>query len=225
MHADRFQSMSVQCLVFDWDGTLADSTSTIVDCMQAAIEQNGLPTRTGQEIRDIIGLGLVEAVASLYPDTPGINHEQLADSYRQHYRDRYHGKTTLFPQVKPVLEKLHERNYFLAIATGKSRRGLDNSLEETGTGHLFHMSRCADETFSKPHPQMLHDILSVLDVAPGNTLMIGDSSYDMQMARAAGCHPVAVSYGSQERQRLLEYDPLVCLETLEDLIPWLETCI
>jgi phosphoglycolate phosphatase len=213
---------TIKCLIFDWDGTLADSTAAIVACMQAAIEQNGLPARSGQEIRDIIGLGLVEAVICLYPDTPGINHERLADSYRQYYRTHYRGKTSLYPQVIQVLEKLHERDYFLAIATGKSRRGLDSSLEETGTRHFFHMSRCADETFSKPHPQMLHDILSVLDVPPENTLMIGDSSYDIEMARAAGCHPVAVSYGSQERQRLLEYNPLVCLETLEELIPWLE---
>jgi len=216
------KSRAIQCLVFDWDGTLADSTATIVACMQAAIEQNGLPVRSGQAIRDIIGLGLVEAVDCLYPDTPGINHDQVADSYRQHYRARYRGKTALFPPVKQVLGELYARDYLLAIATGKSRRGLDSSLQETGTRHLFHMSRCADETFSKPHPQMLHDILSVLDVAPENTLMIGDSSYDMQMAKAAGCLPVAVSYGSQERQRLLEYDPVACLEKLDDLIPWLE---
>ena len=120
---------AIQCLVFDWDGTLADSTAVIVACMQAAIEQNGLPARTGQAIRDIIGLGLVEAVDCLYPDTPGI-YDQLADSYRQHYRIRYRGRTALFPSVKQVLEELYARDYLLAVATGKSRRGLDSSLEE-----------------------------------------------------------------------------------------------
>lgn len=211
-----------RCLVFDWDGTLADSTAIIVACMQAAIAEHGLPPRPEQAVRDIIGLGLVEAVNCLYADLPDINPILLADSYRRYYRERYRGNTPLFPGAKEVLSDLNERDYLLAVATGKSRRGLDNSFRESGIGHLFHISRCADETYSKPHPRMLHDIMNVLDVAPEETLMIGDSSYDMEMAQSAGCKAAAVAYGSQERQRLLEYNPLVCLESLDELIPWLE---
>lgn len=213
----------VKCLVFDWDGTLVDSTATIVNCMQAAIRANELPERPPEAIRDSIGLGLLEAVKYLYPDVAGIDPETLAESYRMHYRKQYRGKTRLFPLVKEMLAELNKRGFLLAVATGKSRRGLESSFDETETRHFFHMSRCADESISKPHPQMLHDIMLSLAVTADATLVIGDSRHDLQMAKSAGCESVAVTYGSQSRQRLLEYDPLVCLDAPDELIPWLET--
>lgn len=212
----------IKLLVFDWDGTLADSELFIVNAMQAAIKQHDLDMRTRDEIRNIIGLGLMEAAAVLFPELEQAGHAALADSYRQHYSATARGKTALFPEVKETLVKLQEQDYKLAVATGKSRKGLDNSLHETGIRDFFHITRCADETFSKPHPQMLFDIMEHLFIAPENTIMIGDSEYDLLMARNANVTPVAVSYGAQTRERLLEHNPLVCLDRLDELPAWLD---
>lgn len=211
----------IKLLVFDWDGTLADSELFIVNAMQAAIQQHDLEMRTRDEIRNIIGLGLMEAAAVLFPDQGQTKHQLLTDSYRQHYSLSAKGKTILFPDVIKTLAKLQKQDYKMAIATGKSRKGLDNSLQETGTRDFFHVTRCADETFSKPHPQMLFDIMEQLFVGPENTIMIGDSEYDLLMARNANVTPVAVSYGTQSRERLLVHNPLICLDRLDELPAWL----
>jgi phosphoglycolate phosphatase len=211
----------IKLLVFDWDGTLADSEHFIVNAMQAAIEQHGLEFRSRNAIRNVIGLGLREAVAALFPELGGAGHEKLADRYRQNYSASASGKTALFPEVITTLVKLQKLDYKLAIATGKSRKGLDNSLQETGIGDFFHITRCADETFSKPHPQMLFEIMDHLLVRPEQTLMIGDSEYDLLMAKNANVAPVAVSYGTQNRERLLAHRPLACLDRLDELPEWL----
>lgn len=211
----------IKLLVFDWDGTLADSASAIVDAMQSAIRELSLDSRSDQDIRNIIGLGLMEAVNVLFPELNVSDLESLANKYRHQYVLSNQGKTRLFPRTQETLQELKNLDYQMAIATGKSRKGLDNSLRDTGIGDYFHFTRCADETFSKPHPQMLLDIMDNFAIEPGNAVMIGDSEYDMQMATSAGVRSIAVSYGSQNRERLLEYKPDACLDCISELVHWL----
>ena len=212
---------SIKLLVFDWDGTLADSTASIVSAMRTAIDECGFDPRSDENIKDIIGLGLLQAAAVLYPDLIPEHWEKLAHKYRLHYSLANHGRTKLFPGVQNTLDHLKILDYQLAIATGKSRKGLNNSLRDTGVEEFFHFSRCADEAISKPHPQMLMEIMDELDVKPAQTVMIGDSEYDLQMANNAGVKPVAVTYGSQTRDHLLKYKPVVCLDKITDLVRWL----
>lgn len=212
---------SIKLLVFDWDGTLANSTASIVSAMQAAIDECGFEPRSDENIKDIIGLGLLQAAAELYPDLNPEHREKLAHKYRLYYSLANQGRTILFPGVQNTLDHLKTLDYQLAIATGKSRKGLNNSLKDSGVEEFFHFSRCADETFSKPHPQMLMEIMDELDVTPGQTVMIGDSQYDLQMANNAGVKPIAVTYGSQSRDHLLKYNPVVCLNKITDLVGWL----
>ena len=183
----------IKLLVFDWDGTLADSTTSIVTAMQAAIDACEMEPRNDIEIRNIIGLGLQQAAEVLYPDSDPVCREELVHSYRLNYSLANNGRTKLFPGVIHTLKHLKTLDYRMAIATGKSRKGLDNSLNETGVAEYFHFTRCADETTSKPHPQMLMDIMAELDVKPEQTVMIGDSEYDLQMAHSAGVRPVAAT--------------------------------
>ena len=214
------QKNRIELLVFDWDGTLADSTALIVDAMQTAINQLQYQARSNAQIRNVIGLGLVEAAQTLFPGMERGDHELIGTCYRLHYARRAH-ETSLFQDVPVTLRKLHERGYRLAIATGKSRKGLDTSLRHAGLEGMFHATRCADETRSKPHPQMLYEILKELDIRPDHTVMIGDSEYDMEMALNAGISSLAVSYGVHDSTRLLKYKPLACLDSLADLLDWL----
>ena len=214
----------LKLLIFDWDGTLADSEFLIVNAMQSAIRELGMDRRNDGQIRNIIGLGLTEAATVLYPDLKAGDYVSLADSYRRNYSATAKGKTILFSDVREALNILQKQDYKMAIATGKSRRGLDNSLQETGIGDFFNITRCGDEAFSKPHPQMLFDIMDTLDIEPGNTLMIGDSEYDLQMATSAGVVSIAVSYGTQSKERLLLHNPVFCLDRLSQLVEWL-SCI
>jgi phosphoglycolate phosphatase len=214
------QKHRIKLLVFDWDGTLADSAALIVDAMQAAIGQLQYQPRSDAQIRDIIGLGLVEAAQILFPGMEREDHKQIGDCYRLNYAKRAH-ETSLFQDVPDTLRILQERGYRMAIATGKSRKGLDNILRQTGLEGVFHTTRCADETRSKPHPQMLHEILKELDIQPDHAVMIGDSEYDMEMALNAGVSPLAVSYGVHDSTQLLKYKPLTCLASLSDLLDWL----
>ncbi len=208
-------------LVFDWDGTLADSEAQIIAAMQMAIEEMDAAQRADDDIRNIIGLGLNESVAALCPQMDRDEQHVLAEKYRQHYLLLSVEKIPLFPGVRETLQYLLDQGYLLAVATGKSRRGLDRSLQETGLDEFFHTSRCADESISKPHPQMLQEIMDTLDVGPADALMIGDSEYDLQMAINADIASVAVSYGTQRIERLLQYKPLTCLHSLYELQNWL----
>lgn len=214
---------SIKLLVFDWDGTLADSTTSIVTAMQATIVESGMEPRGENDIKNIIGLGLQEAVSILYPELNPAAREDLAQKYRLNYSQANFGKTRLFPGVVSTLEHLNKRGYRMAIATGKSRKGLDNSLRDTGISDFFHYSRCSDESVSKPHPQMLIDIMNELDYTADQTAMIGDSEYDIQMAHGAGASPIAAVYGSQSREHLLKYNPVACLNRITDLVDWLIT--
>lgn len=209
-------------VVFDWDGTLMDSTGAIVRAAQAAIAELSLPARSDRSIREIIGLGLQESWSTLFPELDMGHYRAFVESYREHFMERERHSSELYPGVGEVVETLRARDYQLAVATGKSRRGLDHDLAVTGLGAWFDLSRTADESRSKPHPEMLLHIMERLAIAPAATLMVGDTDYDLQMAHAAGAGSVAVAWGAHDRQRLDRQRPLTCLESLLALPAWLE---
>lgn len=209
-----------ELIVFDWDGTLLDSQAQIVGSMLATCADLAMAPPTREAIKNIIGLGLPEALDELFPGTGPDLRQRITDTYRRHFLGTAM-PSKLFPGVVETLRELHGQGYLLGIATGKGRRGLDRSLAETGVEDLFHATRCADEAFSKPHPQMLLDLLDVLGVKAARTLMVGDTEYDMQMASNAGTASVAVNYGVHDEQRLLGHNPLGCINTISDIKLWL----
>lgn len=204
-------------VVFDWDGTLMDSAAQIVASVHAACVATGLPCRSDEAVRGIIGLGLTEAVQALYPDLDGPGRLALVDAYRAHYLAEANQTSRLFDGAEDVLRRLRAEGLRLAVATGKSRRGLVRVLEQTGLGELFAASRCADEAASKPHPQMLREIMAELGTRPGQTLMVGDTVYDLEMARQAGVAAVAAGYGTQPVERLAALEPLALIGDIREL--------
>ena len=208
-------------LVFDWDGTLIDSKAQIVNCMQATITSLKLETRSGTQISDIIGLGLEEAIQSLYPEVTSKDITQATQSYREHYLTKDKTPSPLFDGTTEILNALKDLGYDLAIATGKSRRGLDKGLFDTGLENHFPITRCADETRSKPHPQMLEEILVDHNTDPSKTLMIGDSEYDLQLANNTKVDALAVSYGVHNLMRLLKQEPVGFIDDIKQLPQWL----
>ncbi len=213
---------SFDLIVFDWDGTLMDSEARIVACIRAASADLGLEQCQTEAIRNIIGLGLREAIDTLYPGADEALHQGMVERYRYHFLTADPTPSELFAGAADTVRHLHETGYLLAVATGKSRKGLDKVLTETGLGMYFHSTRCADETFSKPHPQMLHEIMDELGVEAQMTLMIGDTEYDMQMAANARAAALAVSYGVHVPERLLKHEPLGCIDDISELRLWLE---
>jgi len=209
-------------IIFDWDGTLMDSEAKIVRCMQAATVDVGIPDPGAAAIRDIIGLGLSEAMQVLFPEQIPDRRADLVERYRQHFLELDNTGMPLFPGVTQGLTQLTDQGYLLAIATGKARRGLNRVLDETGMRHLFVCSRCADEAFSKPHPQMLEDILGQTAVDAGRALMVGDTVYDMEMARSAQVAGLAVSYGVHARERLLGSGALACVDSFPEVCAWVK---
>ncbi|UCH52663.1 MAG: HAD-IA family hydrolase [Pseudomonadota bacterium] len=208
-------------IVFDWDGTLMDSAAKIVRCFESAVIDVGVPSPGDAAIRHIIGLGLNEAIEALLPDCDSATRVRVIDRYRDHFLHLDQTEMPLFPGVRAGLEDLAERGYLLAVATGKARRGLARVLEDTGLGGLFVASRCADESFSKPHPQMLLDILDDTGTDARAAVMIGDTIYDMEMARNAGVDSLAVSYGVHARDQLLAHSPRGCFESFVEVHEWL----
>jgi phosphoglycolate phosphatase len=208
-------------IVFDWDGTLMDSAGHIVSAMQHAIRGLGLPARSDTQLSDLIGLGLNDAFARLYPELNTEATLKLLSQYRQHFLNPPVPGSTLFVGVQETLQHLHAAGYRLAVATGKSRRGLDRALDETGLRSLFVTSRCADECASKPDPQMLEEILYECNVESARALMVGDTEYDMAMARSAGVPALGVAWGVHGIDRLLSAGASVVLPSVPDLRPWL----
>lgn len=208
-------------LIFDWDGTLADSIGRIVTAMHIAAQRAGRPERDEESVKGIIGLGLPEAILSLYP---GMTPDQVL-SFRQHYADVYIGldaqPSPLFAGVKESLETFRDEGYRLAVATGKARRGLDRVLKANGWENFFDITRAADESASKPDPLMLNQILAHCDVPPEQALVVGDASFDLLMARNAGIDSVAVGYGAQSMQSLLAYEPRLAIQHFTELRTWL----
>lgn len=208
-------------IVFDWDGTLMDSVAKIGNCLRAAAADCGLPDPGAAAARDIIGLGLREAFVALFPQADIHALNGLIARYRQHYLYDDRTEMTLFTGVPAGLEALRAHGYRLAIATGKARGGLDHVLQLTHVGKYFCATRCADEARSKPHPQMLHDLLRMTETAPTETLMVGDTCYDMEMAYNAGVARLGVTYGAHPRLRLLPHAPLACVDDFGELCQWL----
>jgi phosphoglycolate phosphatase len=204
-------------VVFDWDGTLMDSTGQIVAAASGAIAELGLPVRTPEAIRDIIGLGLRESWQRLFPELGPEDFLPFVDAYRDHFLDPGKQTARLFDRALEVVEELAGRGFLLAVATGKSRRGLDRDLAATGLDRFMAGSRTADETRSKPNPDMLHELMAGLAAAPEATLMVGDTEWDLEMARRAGVPAVAVSYGAHAPERLRAFAPLACIDSLEAL--------
>lgn len=212
---------SYELIVFDWDGTLIDSEARIVTCMQCAARDTGVPEPTREAARDIIGLGMKEAVERLFPALERRELENLIDAYRVHWLGDQIAEAQMFSGARELLEALRDAGHLLAVATGKSRRGLDKALDESGLAPLFHATRCADETFSKPHPRMLEEILTDLDSSPADALVIGDTEYDMQMAGSAQVDAVGVAHGVHSAERLLAQGALRCFDDLQELSEWL----
>ena len=208
-------------LVFDWDGTLMDSIGPIVACAQTTIRELELGELPEQTIRGTVGLGLRETIEILSPGCDDALYGKILEGYRKHWHTVYRDMPMLFDGVDGMLRGLSNEGYLLAVATGKSRRGLDYALEQTGLGEVFQATRTADEAFSKPHPQMLLDILDELGVSPREAVMIGDTTYDLEMARSARTHAVGVCSGGHGREELLRLEPLACLDQVVDLGSWL----
>jgi phosphoglycolate phosphatase len=210
-------------IVFDWDGTLMDSAGRIVDSVRATAIDMSLVELSETEMKNVIGLGLREAILALYPDLGAAAYNRFVERYRHHYLEACPTPAVMFEGVIPLLEELRDNNRILAVATGKSRAGLDRVLTETGSQRYFQVTRCADETCSKPDPQMLCEIMEDSGVAPGNVLMVGDTEYDLEMACRAGVASLAVSYGAHERQRLIKFGPLACVDSIAHMRQWLSS--
>ena len=210
----------VRLVVFDWDGTLIDSEGRIVASMQAAIDAVGLPPRPRPALSNVIGLGLREALAELYPDQDEDKLAALVDAYRHQFVDANPVPMRAFSGARASLQWLLDRDLSLAVATGKARRGLERAFDESGFRGFFGDSRCADEAASKPHPQMLQQLMQRFAVEPQQTLMIGDTEYDMEMAARAGSHALAVGYGVHDLQRLLSWPTLGHLDDIAHLPQW-----
>ncbi|MCK4866324.1 MAG: HAD-IA family hydrolase [Gammaproteobacteria bacterium] len=208
-------------IVFDWDGTLMDSAAHIVACLQNAITELSLEPKTDDELKNIIGLGLREAFYALYPQADDDELTSLTIRYREHFFDSAHPPSELFSGARELIQELHAKDYYLAIATGKGRNGLDKVLIETAMGEFFPITRCADESHSKPHPQMLLEIIDYYGIDANEAIMVGDTEYDLLMANNAEANAVAVTYGVHEKQRLLDCKPLTCLDNMQDLHQWL----
>jgi phosphoglycolate phosphatase len=207
-------------IVFDWDGTLMDSAGVIAASIQAACCDLGLAEPSEQAARHIIGLGLNEAIAHLLPALPTEDYPRMVERYRHHFLGKDQD-IPLFAGAERVVRNLHEAGFFLGVATGKSRRGLDRALDHTGLRTYFHSTRCADECFSKPHPEMLEQLMDELGATRQRTLMIGDTSHDLQMALNAGVASLAVSYGAHLGADLQAYTPLACVNSVEEMETWL----
>lgn len=213
-------ALQFDLIAFDWDGTLFDSTALIVKCIQAAVRDVGGTVPSDQDAAYVIGLGLMQALAHAAPDVPRERYAQLGERYQHHYV-REQNRISLFEGVLPMLESLRERGHLLAVATGKSRRGLDEALHSVELQGRFDGSRTADETAGKPHPLMLRELMAEFGTSPERTLMIGDTTHDLQMALNAGCASLGVSYGAHEPQAFSALQPRAVLHSVAELQRWL----
>ena len=207
-------------IVFDWDGTLMNSTATIVKCLQAAARDVGLAPPADAAASHVIGLGLAEAKQHLMPGIEPGQYQRMVERYRYHFMTDVH-ELVLFDGVRPMLAELKQEGYFLAVATGMGRVGLNRSLNATGLLSVFDATRCADETFSKPHPAMLQELTRELGQDMRRTVMIGDTTHDLQMATNAGAGSIAVEYGAHPVAQLAACKPLFSAQNVAQLRAWL----
>ena len=209
-------------IVFDWDGTLMDSTATIVASMQAAARDLGLPVPDDRSAAHVIGLGLQDAMKTVLPDLDPKSYPRMVERYRYHYLSQDQ-TLTLFDGVKEMLDDLASQGYFLAVATGKSRVGLSRALSTAGLMSVFDSTRCADETFSKPHPAMLQEITRELGQDMQRTVMIGDTTHDLLMAQNAGAKGLGITHGAHAIQDLLACNPVGLVDSIPNLANWIKT--
>ncbi len=207
-------------IAFDWDGTLFDSTAIITRCIQLAVGDVGGTVPTREAAAYVIGLGLMQALAHAAPDVPESRYAELGARYKHHYQ-QHQNDISLFEGVLPMLAALKERQHLLTVATGKSRRGLDDSLRAVELQGLFDGTRTADETAGKPHPLMLQELMAEFGVAKDRVLMIGDTTHDLQMAVNAGCASVGVSYGAHAHESFASLQPLFVAHSVPELQQWL----
>ncbi|MGN1057506.1 MAG: HAD family hydrolase [Comamonas sp.] len=207
-------------IAFDWDGTLFDSTAAITRSIQLAVADVGGTVPTDAQASYVIGMALMPALAHAAPDVPQDKYTELANRYRYHYLQQQE-KVTLFAGVLPMLQALRERGHWLAVATGKSRRGLNEALQQAELRGVFDATRTADETAGKPHPLMLQELMAELGVEPERLLMIGDTTHDLQMACNAGCASIGVSYGAHDAAGFAACAPLYVAESVPELQAWL----
>lgn len=207
-------------IVFDWDGTIVDSAASIADCIRSAAADLELAVPTLEQARHVIGLGLLDALAHAVPGLAHDRAEEFSARYRHHYLAR-EPHIVLFDGMQAVLDELYASGVPLAVATGKTRRGLARAFESSGLGQLFAASRCADESHSKPHPAMLLQLADELNVKPQRMLMIGDTTHDLQMAAAAGVAALGVTYGAHLHAHLAPHAPLALVDSIAGLRAWL----
>lgn len=210
-------------IIFDWDGTLVDSTQRIVDSMQKAATLVGLSPLPDTDIKNIIGLGLPEAIKTLWPAVNDAEAKALAPHYTRYFVSESKVEMGLFAGAQECLESLARQGYLLAVATGKTRSGLDRMLSDLKVGHLFAITRCADETRSKPDPLMLHEILTSMSVAPHEALMVGDTTFDLDMAAAASVPAIAMSHGAHDLKKLTASNPVEICHNINQLTDWIQT--
>lgn len=207
--------------IFDWDGTLIDSKAKITSSMHLAVRDMGWESIEDAAIHNIIGLGLPEALSTLFPDASQSDRAHLRDFYAAHFIRLDEEKSSdFFPFVPEILAELRSQGHQLSIATGKSRKGLDRILSDLGLADYFDATRCADETASKPHPLMLEQLLGHFKVSASDAVMIGDTEYDMEMAQRIEMPRIAVSYGAHHIDRLYKYSPELCLDSFDQLLTW-----
>ena len=214
------RSRQFDLIAFDWDGTLIDSTAIITRSIQRAVRDVGGTVPTDRDASFVIGMGLMQALAHAAPDVPKEKYPELGARYRYHYA-MHQNDITLFDGVLALLEDLRQRKHVLAVATGKSRNGLNEALASASLKGAFDGSRTADETAGKPDPLMLHELMVEFDVAPERTLMIGDTTHDLQMARNAGCASVGVSYGAHEPDEFHALQPVFIGHSVREVHQWL----
>ena len=208
-------------LIFDWDGTLIDSIDWITHCLQTAAERCGCDVPERQAAKNVIGLSIQKATSTLHPEVDAQTLEQLVQHYSREYLSKKLSREDLFPDVVEMLVELKQAGYQLAVATGKTRHGLQQALQSTETEDLFSVTRCADETASKPEPKMLLEIMQLTNCPPERSLMVGDSIHDLQMASNAHISSVAVYCGAHSKDTLQHYEPLLCLAHATELLAYL----
>lgn len=207
-------------IAFDWDGTVADSTAIISRSIQEAVRDVGGTVPSDEQAAYVIGMALMPALARAAPDVPSEKYPELANRYRHHFF-KHQDDICLFDGILPLLDDLRSRGHWLTVATGKSRMGLNQALQDPQLKGLFDGSRTADETAGKPSPLMLHELMSEFGVEPERTLMIGDTTHDLQMAVNAGCACVGVSYGAHAQDSFSQFNPLFVADSAQQLRTWL----
>ncbi|SDZ82816.1 HAD-IA family hydrolase [Microbulbifer marinus] len=207
-------------VILDWDGTVCNSEARIVSCMQRAADRVGLPVLAPEAIGNIIGLGLPEAILSLFPEAASEQRQQMREYYSEEWLAARSEPLPLFDGVLETLDQLLGGGHQLAVATGKSRRGLNREFEEHGLRDLFVASRCADETASKPNPLMLRELLDETRCGADDAVMVGDTVYDLEMAAAAGVASIGVSYGVHSPERLVAHRPRAIIDHFSELLEW-----